>query len=220
MQRGPGRLSPFMIPMLITQHGERHRLDGVRAAGAELCHRLRLRDQRPRDRRSVADDPRRRCGCLSRRRQRGGDRAAGHRRLCGDEGAFHAQRRADRAPRGRGIATATASSWAKARACSSWRSSSTRRSAARASTREIAGYGLSGGRLPHERAAAESRAGAALHAAWRMARAGVEPRRQWTTSTRTAPARRSATSAKCARCKAVFGDARATTGCSSPPRNR
>ena len=77
------------------QHGVRAALHPLQAQGAELLGGDRLRDGQPRDRRRVPDHPaggRRPDG----RGRLGGDhRRAAHRRVRADEGAVHAERRAD-----------------------------------------------------------------------------------------------------------------------------
>ncbi len=91
LERGPGRLSPFMIPMLISQHGVGLVLDVFQFARAELRHLLRLRHRQPRHRRSLAHhQDGRRAGHV--RRRRGSDgRAHRHRRLLRDARHEHAQ---------------------------------------------------------------------------------------------------------------------------------
>ena len=165
MNKGPSRISPFMIPMMISQHGQRHRLDGVRPAGAELRHRLRLRHLRPFHRRSVAHDPRWRRRCLPRRRlARRAIVPLGIGGFARHEGALHAQRRAARRRRARGTRIATASSWAKARASSCWKELEHAQDARRAHLRRDRRLRPHGRCLSHELAAAESRAGPAQHA--------------------------------------------------------
>ena len=93
LERGPGRLSPFMIPMLISNMASGIVLDVQEFARAEFRHLLRLRHRQPRHRRGLAHHQNgRRAGDV--RRRRGGDhRAHRHRRLLRDEGHEHAQRR-------------------------------------------------------------------------------------------------------------------------------
>jgi 3-oxoacyl-[acyl-carrier-protein] synthase II len=91
MNKGPGRLSPFMIPMLISNMASGIVSMEYGLQGPNFATGQRLRDERARDRRGLAHDSRRRCGCVSRRRLRGGHRAARHRRIRSDEGALDAQ---------------------------------------------------------------------------------------------------------------------------------
>ena len=58
LEKGPGRVSPFMVP---GAHGERRRgthRDEVRPHGTELLHDVRVRLLEPRDLRGHASDPR------------------------------------------------------------------------------------------------------------------------------------------------------------------
>jgi 3-oxoacyl-[acyl-carrier-protein] synthase II len=54
LERGPGRMSPFMIPMLIGNMASGLVLDVFQPARPELRHLLRLRHREPRHRRSLA----------------------------------------------------------------------------------------------------------------------------------------------------------------------
>ncbi len=114
-----------------SQHGLRPVLDVFQSARAELRHLLRLRHRQPRHRRGLAHhQDGRRAGDV-RRRRGGGGRAHRHRRLLRDASHEHAQRRSASTPRARSTRTATASSWAKARASSCWRNWNTPKNAAR-----------------------------------------------------------------------------------------
>ena len=94
-------------------------------AGAERQLPDRLRRQLAGDRRGGRDHPprRRRRDALGRHAQH--DPPVRRDRLQPPDRPLDPQRRARRAPAARSTATATASSWAKGRGCSSWRSSST-----------------------------------------------------------------------------------------------
>ncbi len=118
LEGGPRRISPFFIPAAIINLAAGQVSIRLRREGAELGdlhgllgvgarHRRRLRDHQARRRRR--DD------C---RRIGGRDHPDGRRRLRRDARAVDPQRRARAAPAGRSTTTATASSWARARASS------------------------------------------------------------------------------------------------------
>ena len=92
--KGPGRVSPFMIPMMIANMAGGPDLHGIRFCRAEFRRGHRLRDLEQFHRRSLAPHPRRRGRRDPRGRQRSGLRPSGHERLCRDEGPQHPQRRA------------------------------------------------------------------------------------------------------------------------------
>ena len=74
LERGPGRLSPFMIPMLISNMASGLFSMYQQSARPEFCHLLRLRHREPRHRRSLAHhQDGRRAGHV--RRRRGSDRS-------------------------------------------------------------------------------------------------------------------------------------------------
>ena len=79
--KGPGRVSPFLVPAMITNMADRAGLDPVRPERAELLPNLGLRHRRPRDRRGGRDHPARLGHGDDRRRQRGADHADRHRRV-------------------------------------------------------------------------------------------------------------------------------------------
>ena len=55
--RGPGRVSPFFIPMFIPEHRGGPDFDPFRGERAELCHRFGVRVGRPCDRGCVPVHP-------------------------------------------------------------------------------------------------------------------------------------------------------------------
>ena len=119
------------------------RLARVRRAGRRARARLGVRLRRRGHRLRRGHDPRRSGRRGHRRWHRGDDPPDAHRGVRGVPHAVAAQRRPRRARRGRTTSTATASSSARARAWSCWRAPSTPPPAVRASTRRIAGVGLS-----------------------------------------------------------------------------
>jgi len=57
MNKGPGRISPFMIPMMISNMASGFVSMEFGLQGPNFADRLRLRNRLPRDRRGVAHDP-------------------------------------------------------------------------------------------------------------------------------------------------------------------
>jgi len=91
LTKGPGRVSPFLIPMMISNMAAglismEFGFAGPNFAVVTACATSN-------NRRSLASDPRRRSGCHSRRRQRSGLRSAGNRRIRRHARPQHAQRR-------------------------------------------------------------------------------------------------------------------------------
>ena len=142
--RGPDRVEPVLDPRDHPQHGRRLGLDGARHAGAAVVavHRLRRLEHGDRRRawtRSGSAAPTSMfCGGTEAPVTEVG--IAGFARHAR---ALAAQRRPGASEPARSTPGATGSSWARAARCSCSRSSSTRRRAARRSTRELVGYGVS-----------------------------------------------------------------------------
>ncbi len=86
-EKGPGRVSPFMVPMLMANAGRGAHRDDVRPHRTELLHGLRVCVVQPRDRRGHAAHPRRLPRPLRGGRLRGRHRAAHRRRVRPDDGA-------------------------------------------------------------------------------------------------------------------------------------
>ena len=133
--KGPDRVSPFFIPMLIVNMASGLVSMRFGAKGPELLGGDRVRHRQPRPRRRRPAHPARGRRRDDRGRRRGDHHPAHHRRVLPDEGDVHAQRRARPRPRGRSTPTATASSAARAAGSSCWSRSSTRWRATRGSTR-------------------------------------------------------------------------------------
>ena len=125
------------------QSRRRSGFDPLQRSRPEPRHLHRVHRLGARDRRGVRDHPPRRRRHHDCRRLRGGDHADGRRRVRRDAGAVDPQRRAGNAPAVPSTRIATASSWARAPGICHPRGRSSRRSgAARRSTRELVGYGL------------------------------------------------------------------------------
>ena len=133
-ERGPRRVSPFFIPVGADQPRLRPRLDQVRLQGPEPLGGDGLRHRRARDRRRRAADPAGRCRRDGRRRHRGRDLPPRHRRLPACAALSTEFNDTPTKASRPGTRTATASSWARARASSCSRNTSTPRSAAPRST--------------------------------------------------------------------------------------
>ena len=148
-----------------------------------------MRHGRACDRRRVQDHPARRRRRDDRRRHRGGHHAAGGRRLRRDARAVDAQRRAGTRVASVGPRTATASSWVKAPASWSSKSSSTPRRAARTSTPRSSATACPPTPI-HITRRPEGGSGARVHAARARRTPACSPTTS-TTSTPTARRRRS-----------------------------
>ena len=174
-EKGPRRVSPFFIPGRLINLASgyvsiEHGLKGPNHAVVTACST---------GAHAIGDasrlDRARRCRCDGRRRHRVAGLPAGDRRLRRLPGAVDQfQRPAASRPRAPMTATATASSWARARASWCSRSSSTPRRAARKIYAEIIGYGLSGDAY-HITAPAEDGDGAYRCMTAAVKRAGIEP---------------------------------------------
>ncbi len=92
-ERGPRRVSPFFIPSRTDQSGLGAGDHPLRVQGAEPLARHRLLHRRPCHRRRRAADPVGRRRRDDRRRCRGADLRAGHRRVHRLQGAVHQARR-------------------------------------------------------------------------------------------------------------------------------
>jgi len=90
MEGGPGRIS-FFHPRGHYQPGLRRDFDSLRRTRPEFRHGHGLFGVGSRHRRFLPDYRTRRCGGHDLRRHGSFDHADGHRRVCGHEGAFHAQ---------------------------------------------------------------------------------------------------------------------------------
>ena len=95
VERGPDRISPFMIPMGIPNMAA-GQIPMSSAAGPQLRDRLGVRQQRPRPGRGVRGHSPRRRGPDDRGRLGGAAARGARRRVLRDEGAEHAQRRPGR----------------------------------------------------------------------------------------------------------------------------
>ena len=164
-------------------------LDPVRRQGAELGHLHGLLGLGARHRRCLRDHPARRRRRDDCRRLRGGDHADGPRRLRRDARALDAQRRSGAAPAGRSTAIATASSSAKAPACSILEALESRGARGAPIFAELVGYGMSGDAY-HITAPSEDGDGGRRVMENALRSAGVAADRTCSTSTRTAPRRR------------------------------
>ncbi len=131
---GPRKISPFFIPAVDHQPGLGPGLDPVRRQGTEPGHLHGLLGIGARHRRLLRDHQARRRRCHDRGRIGGGDHADERRRLRRRCGRCRRATTSRRGPAVRSTRTATGSSSARAPACWSSRSSSTRRPAAPAST--------------------------------------------------------------------------------------
>ena len=87
--KGPDRVSPFFIPMLIINMASGLISMRFGARGAQLLGGHRVRDGQPRDRRRHEDHPARRRRRDDRRGRRGDHHPVDHRRLLPDEGHVH-----------------------------------------------------------------------------------------------------------------------------------
>ena len=94
LQKGPGRMSPFMIPMLILNMASGVFSMYYKLRGPQCGHLLGLRHRQPCHRRSLADHQNGRCPGDVCRRFRSDDHPPGHRRFLRDESHEHPQRRA------------------------------------------------------------------------------------------------------------------------------
>ncbi len=109
LEKGFDRLSPFFIIQMIINLAPGPDLHPLRRQGPELVAGVGLRHRAHAIGEACEVDPARRGRRDDRRRRRGDHHPAGHRRLRGDEGAVHAQRRPGRRPAARSTRTATAS---------------------------------------------------------------------------------------------------------------
>ena len=126
LERGPTRVSPLFIPMMIANMGAAQLSMALGLRGPLSCpvtacasgnhaHRRRARGHSPRSRGRDAGG-----------RRRGGDHADLDRRVQLDEGPVDAQRRSARRPAAPSTPVGTGSSWARPARCWCWRSWATR----------------------------------------------------------------------------------------------
>ena len=161
---GPRRISPFFIPASIINLAAGPGLDPLRCEGAELGDVHGVLGVGACDRRRVGSHPAQRRGRDDRGRIGSGDHRDGRRRVRGDARAVDAQRRAASARAVRSTRIATDSSWARGRASSSSRSSSTRERRGASIYAELVGYGQTADALPHHGAVGRRRRRHARHA--------------------------------------------------------
>ncbi len=79
--KGPHRISPFFIPMMIADIAAGRISMKYGLKGSELCNNVGMCDGIACNRRRVHPDPARRCGCDAQRRVRGRNLSDGDRRL-------------------------------------------------------------------------------------------------------------------------------------------
>ena len=96
LEKGPSRVSPFMVPMLMANAAAGHLAMRFGLTGPQHGHAVGLRLVEPCARRGHAPDPRRVPRPVRRRRLRGGHRPPDGRRVRPDDGAHEEPRPRDR----------------------------------------------------------------------------------------------------------------------------